>query len=494
MKCALFQVQLLAGHTLITRLGYQNEQECRTGVAFRGLITALGKRRIAARAFGFLYYPRERSEVHRIHRLQIAGLILHCIRFLLIIEPKPMADISPTTSSTTSRHQGPGSESTDKTSKAKEGSQEPDIKRQVKTKKINLTTFCTLDDATKWKKLNSLIRVEQGPLRLCKEEVDGKRILYLRPRTWGQYFYETLFLFPAEQEARCDKVRAAIQIYIRPYLDAQETTTTLTQNPGETQTATLLNTERTAILDRLDCRVYTDRIDPVSFYGNKPSHVPDKKKKGNIFSQEMRRAYHGMTTVPKGLSIARIAPFKVTADVRILTKATHILADQLPIPGENCSPPKEWICKKRKQSGNKSSRQKYYEAMLDAYAKNKRTIVLEVGNDSNEHWHAAYDAAHRWLGKQPATEKPSIMLVPLYRADDFLPSMHNRSHNQAWPVLMANKLKMEDVRVTNQATYLAASPVTSNASVDSKGWLQERRLHNISGTPNDNDDNDNDNY
>jgi len=372
--------------------------------------------------------------------------------------------------------------------------QEPDIKREGKIKEINLIAFRTLDDATKWKRLNSLIRVGQGPLRLWKDEVDGQRVLYLRPRTWGQYFYETLFLFPAEQEARCDKVRAAIQMYICPYLGAQETTTTLTPNPGETRTATLLNTERTAILDRLDCRVYTDRIDPASFYGSKPRHALDKKEKGNIFSQEMRRAYHGMTTVPKGLSIARIAPFKVMADVRILTRTTHILADKLLTPGENCSPPGTWTCKKKKQSRNKRSPQEYYKGMLDTYAKNKRTIVLEVADDGDEHWRAAYDAAHQWLAEQPATDKPSVMLVPLYRVDDFLPSMHKKSHDQGWPVLMANKLGMEDVRVPNQTSYLAASPETSNASsVNSKGDLRDERLDIIFETPGGND-NDNDNY
>jgi hypothetical protein len=404
-----------------------------------------------------------------------------------------MADIFPSTSGTTSRQQGPGSESPEKTNKAKEGLQKPDIKREVKTKEINLIAFCTLDDATKWKRLNSLIRLGQGPLRLGKEEVNGQLVLYLRPRTWGQYFYESLVLFPAEQEARCDKVRAAIQMYIRPYLDAQGKTTVVMPNSGKTRTTTLLNTERTAILDRLDCRVYTDRIDPASFYGSKPSHVLDKKEKGNIFSQEMRRAYHGMTTVPKGLSIARIAPFKVTADVRILTTATHILADKLLTPGQNCSPPGPWTCKKKKQSGNKRSPQEYYKGMLDAYAQNKRTIVLEVGSDGDVDWRAAYDAAHQWLAEQPATDKPSIMLVPLYRVDDFLPSMHNKSHNQGWPALMAKKLGMKDVRAPNQTSCLAAPPVTSNAGVNPKGGVQRRISHIVYEPPGDND-NDNDDY
>lgn len=371
--------------------------------------------------------------------------------------------------------------------------QEARVKRAKKTKKIDLKAFAGLSGSKRLKDLNSLIKAGKGPLRLWKEEVGGEQVLYLRPRTWGQYFYETLFLFPAEQETRCDKVRAAIQMYIRPYLDAQMTTTVMTQNPGENRTAALLNTERMAILDRLDCRVYTDQIDPASFFGSKPSHVLDKKRKrdANIFSQEMRRAYHGMTTVPKGLSIARIAPFKVTADVRILTKVTHILADRLPIPGENCSPSAQWACPEEKQFRYRARLRDYYMGMLEAYGRNMRTMVLEVGDDGDDHWLSAYDAANQWLADQPEHDKPAIMLVPLYRADDFLPSRHGKAHNQGWSALMAKKLEMEDVRIPNQASNSSAPPVTSNASVISQGKLRDGSLESISETSSGND-NDND--
>src|SRR4051812_21377246 len=81
---------------------------------------------------------------------------------------------------------------------AEDKSQEARIKRPITTKKLNLSTFHKLKDAWKWGELNSLISAGQGPLRLWKDEVNGKQVLYLRPRTWGQYFYETLFLFPDE--------------------------------------------------------------------------------------------------------------------------------------------------------------------------------------------------------------------------------------------------------------------------------------------------------
>jgi len=289
-------------------------------------------------------------------------------------------------------------------------------------------------------------------------------------------------------------VRAAIQVYIRPYLDAQTTTTVVIPTSNEKRTSPLLNAERVAIVDRLDCRVYTDRIERSSFYGNKPSRVLDKRKGDNIFCQDMRKTYAGMTTVPKGLSIARIAPFKVTADVRILTKTTHVLADKLLTPGENSSPSGQWTCSEKEERTNEDALQDYYKGMLKAYGQHKRTIVLEVGGDSDSHWRSAYDAANQWLATQPANAKPSIMLVPLYRIDDFLPSKHSKAHNQGWSALMAEKLQMKDVKVPNQVSGPPASSITSDASgsvykqkhrYESFGVIREWKSDN---------DNDYDNY
>ena len=372
-------------------------------------------------------------------------------------------------------------------------SQEARIKRPIKTKQLNLTTFHELDDAEKWKKLNSLIKAGSGPLRLWKDEVDDRKVLYLRPRTWGQYLYETLCLFPEEQEARCDKVRAAIELYIRPSLDAQTSMTTKAATGRKEMTSTtLLNSERLALLDRLEARVYNDSIDR-TFFGNKPKHVLNKKKGDYRFCQDVRKPYHGVTTVPKGLSIARIAPFQVTADIRILTGQTHIVAENYPAPGENASPPTQWMLRKKGKGINRGALKKYYEGMLDAYARDKRTIVLEVAGDDDDHWNSAYDAARQWLANRPPSSKPSIMLVPLYRKDDFVPSKYSKAHLQGWSALMATKLGMNDVKVQHQVSSPPAS-FDSNANVrTSRQGLVYQNFGFINDSDNDND-NDNDDY
>ncbi|MFL6715675.1 MAG: hypothetical protein ACJ8G3_04855 [Burkholderiaceae bacterium] len=386
----------------------------------------------------------------------------------------------------TPRSSEPHAVSASRSSSAEDRSQEAGIKRPITTKKLNLATFAQLNDAKKWKKLNSLIGAGQGPLRLWKDEVDGQQVLYLRPRTWGQYFYETLFLFPDEQEARCDKVRAAIQVFIRPCLDAQTSTTRLAAaGEKEVISTNLLNSERLAILDRLESRVYNDRIDP-TFFGNKPKHVPDKEKDDYKFFQDVRKPYHGITTVPKGLSIANIAPFKVMADVRILTTPTHTLAENYPAPGENASPPELWVSQTKEKHCNRDTLEVYYTGMLNAFGLDKRTIVLEVAGDDNDHWRSAYKAACQWLAECPEISKPSIMLVPLYRIDHFAPSKNSKAHLQGWSALMATKLGMQDVKVQHQASGPPASGLSNtngSATTQKLGYQSFRCI----------DDNDNDN-
>lgn len=397
-----------------------------------------------------------------------------------------------------------------KSDEAIDRAEKASIKRPIRTKKINLETFHALSDAKKWKKLNSLINAGQGPLRLWKQEVEvevevevekkvngkkeveSKRVIYLRPRTWGQYFYETLFLFPAEREARCDKVRAAIQMYIRPHLDAQTSMTAVVSTDKQREiSTTLLNSERLAMLDRLESRVYAERIDS-NLFSNKPKHVADKTKGDYLFFQDVRTPYHGMTTVPKGLSIAKIAPFKVTADVRILTKATHILANNSWPPGENVSPGEEWTFQKKGKRGKKDSLEEYYAGMLNAFGQHARTIVLEVADDNDDHWHSAYDAACHWLAKCRSNSKPSIMLVPLYRVGEFVPSERNKAHKQGWPKLMAAKLGMNDVKIPNQVSS-SPSPISSR-NTNGRASTSSLAYQGLSIINDNDNDKDNDGY
>lgn len=182
----------------------------------------------------------------------------------------------------------PSSSETEKTEADQEREQQAWIKRPVKEKKIDLESFDqrkptqrTAEQVEKTRKeLISLTKRGAGPLRLREVEVDGNIVLHLAPRTWGQYFYEKLWLFPAEKEARRLEVRAAIERYIRPWLERNEKEFQSADGDGNTP-ATANNSKATAhtapygisnleLLDRLHCRVYTKRIGPAAFFGNTP--------------------------------------------------------------------------------------------------------------------------------------------------------------------------------------------------------------------------------
>ena len=316
------------------------------------------------------------------------------------------------------------------------------IKRPIRTKKIDLARFKELNAAEKQKKLNALINAGKGPLRLWKEEVNGEEVRYLRPRTWGQYLYETLWLLPDEKEARCDKVRAAIEMHIRPYLDEGTLPSDLSMRDKKTQATANANIVNLDILDRLHCRVYVENIDSRYLYGNTPKRRSPWEKDQSIHSEHMRRTFHGMTTVPAGLSIARVAPFRVKADIRIMTAATHRVAENFPQFGANGSPSNEYTCRSEVMHDDPAALTKYYAGLLEAFGNDAGTIVLEVQHENDAHWHAAYAAAKERIKKGGAGAGLSIMLVPLYRADNFVPSGDSRVHNQAWAAQMALKLNL----------------------------------------------------
>jgi hypothetical protein len=159
----------------------------------------------------------------------------------------------------------------------------------------------------------------------------------------------------------------------------------------------------------------------------------------------MRTTFNGMTTVPKGLSIAKIAPFKVMADIRIVTPKTHRIADALPHTGPNASPPSGWIRKMRTEKDNAELAKENYKSILNAYGENKETIVLEVHFDKQSHWRAAYAAAKEWLASQASHSRPSIMLVPPYDSDTFTPSGNARVDKEGWSNLMAELVGMHNL-------------------------------------------------
>lgn len=339
-----------------------------------------------------------------------------------------------------------------------DGAQEKRIKRPIKTKKMNLESFdergstpATEEEIRKkLKKLASLSRSGAGPLRLREVEVDDKIVLYLAPRTWGQYFYEKLCLFPAEKEARQREARAAIERYIRPWLErharkirsrqAEPVPPDMLKNDTTTDQTGSYDTFNLDLLDKLHRRVYTKRIDGPDFYRNSIRDARSWHVDGNMHTEHMRTVFNGTTTVPQGLSIAQIAPFKVMADVRIMVPETRALAKKYGPVGGNGTPCKEVLNRPEGNRPKSALEQDYYD-LLEAYGVNAAKVVLEVQGIDDDHWNAAYSAAKRWMKKRNKTA--SVMLVPLYRPEEHVAWRNSMEDKNAWPSLMAKKLGLE---------------------------------------------------
>ena len=332
------------------------------------------------------------------------------------------------------------------------------IKRPVKVKRIDLESFderkiqqrTPEEIEKKRQQLVSLTRRGAGPLRLHEVEVAGNMVLYLGPRTWGQYFYEKLWLFPAEKEARRREVREAIERYIRPWLE-RKTEARRAANADDKAQGTANDssaTKQTAargmsdleLLDRLHCRVYTKRIDAHAFYRNDPKTLETFHIGRSSHTGYMRTAFNGMTTTPKGLSIAQIAPFKVMAEVRIMCSDTRSVAEQYGSLGGNGTPCKEVIHTMEGNNETPDALKLYYRQLLNFYGIGKHTVVLEVQGIGDTHWQSAYEACREWMQEQKFKEVISLTLVPLYRTEDYEASRNSIEDKRAWPYLMAEKL------------------------------------------------------
>lgn len=363
------------------------------------------------------------------------------------------------------------------------------IKRPIKEKKIDLESFdergprqqLTPEEIEKKRQqLISLTKHGAGPLRLQKVEMKGSIVLHLAPRTWSQYFYEKLWLFPKEKEVRRREVRAEIERYIRPWLERNAETLQSANGDGKTP-STVNNSKANAqtvspgisnleLLDRLHCRVYTKRIDSKAFYGNQPKAPEILKVDDDCFTNHMRTAFHGITTVPNGLSIAQIAPFKVMADVRIMAPETRLLAEKYVAVEGNGTPCKELRNQIEGNNATPLPLEAYYRQLLDSYANDENKIVLEVQGIDVKHWKAAYSAAKKWMNKN----KASVMLVPLYRPEDYEASRNDILDKKAWPSSIVAHLNSVNLNSVEPPTTKPLKKMASNhESTDSTATSQQ---------------------
>jgi hypothetical protein len=356
------------------------------------------------------------------------------------------------------------------------------IKRPVKVKRIDLESFderkiqqrTSEEIEKKRQQLVSLTRRGAGPLRLHQFEVSGNMVLYLGPRTWGQYFYEKLWLFPAEKEARRREVREAIERYIRPWLERKAEAPRAANADGKaqgtandssaTKQTTAPDMSNLELLDKLHCRAYTKRIDAHAFYRNEPQTLQTFPIGRSSHTGYMRTAFNGMTTTPKGLSIAQIAPFKVMAEVRIMCSATRFVAEEYGLLGGNGTPCKEVIHDMEGNNETPGALKLYYRQLLDFYGTGKQTVVLEVQGIGDTHWQSAYEAAREWMQVNKFKEAISLMLVPLYRTEDYEAFRNSIEDKRAWPSFMAEKLNSMKQHQTGKDGIVSNMPMRDKAT------------------------------
>jgi hypothetical protein len=173
--------------------------------------------------------------------------------------------------------------------------------------------------------LLNLAQFANGPLRLQKKVENGNTVIYLGVRSWPTYFFEKIIATPAQVAKAKLKTQVAIDRDVRSFLHKSGMT---------------LGRDHESIVADLHMKVLgksilpvpasTDRTSDVSSTG--PNYRPPEvvETKGKLF--------HGSGIVPTGLSVAKVKPLRIIADVRLVTEGTFTLktfADQR--RGQICS-------------------------------------------------------------------------------------------------------------------------------------------------------------
>lgn len=262
-----------------------------------------------------------------------------------------------------------------------------------KSTKIRLSHFHLLTPDQQLEALNKLIDSRRGPLRIREKDLGkGQKIFYLGTRTWPQYFLETLELFPAEKEERRRAARNAIEHFITPAFNHSN------GNPFNDD-----------LIQKLHYRVYKRSVRGSNYYRDKPKQIDECRIGDQTYRFDSRTVMAGLTTVPKGLSIARIAPTKVVADVRIMVDKVE---DEMSVFGRTCRN----IAAPLVIDNDLPYLVKHYTGLLESKKIDNscRSIVLEVQGNNKSHWQAAYTAANTVMKQmlKPAKQGISVMLVP----------------------------------------------------------------------------------
>ncbi|MDB5758786.1 MAG: hypothetical protein JWM30_2075 [Burkholderia sp.] len=253
--------------------------------------------------------------------------------------------------------------------------------------------------------LYNLSILASGPLRLQKKVENGNTVIYLGVRSWSTYFFEKIIATPAQVAKAKLKTQVAIDQHVRSFMN----------NSGLT-----FSYNEETIVANLQSKTVGKSVSPVVISeaeeNGKSDTRPNYKKREVV--EAKGELLSGTGTVPTGLSIAKVEPLRIIADVRLVTEGTfglktvaNQLKGQIYSLGEFPDVDK---------TTSVADFKKYYLGKLDAVAAFVHTsAVMELAPDdekncSEAHLTGAYAAAKEFREKQIGQGKHvSIMLAVL---------------------------------------------------------------------------------
>lgn len=308
--------------------------------------------------------------------------------------------------------------------------------------KFRLQNFRNKDSVNQRERLNALIADIRGPLRVQSGTVRGEKVLYLGVRTLSQYCVEMFFKhianMPEKIVEREQKAIDAINTNILPYLRVEPNRDNAIpdqRHAGE-------------IMDKLFQRVCGVKISARYFERKQSCESPlpffDCDDRKLIATKWIRPS--GCISVPKGLSVARIASDKIKADAYICAKqpvvrtglpqtrmiddlgaldvdaeagfkdfsrqSSQTLSSESENDGDNIeSSEQDGLSLPEEKDRASEVLTKHYYTLLQDPALNKKTVALELASNDESHWVAAYAAAGTRI-ETAGKDNMSIMLIP----------------------------------------------------------------------------------
>ena len=159
--------------------------------------------------------------------------------------------------------------------------------------------------------LMNLAQFANGPLRLQKKVENGVTVKYLGVRSWSTYFFEKIIATPTQKSKAKLKTQKAIDRDVRSFLNNSRIT--MGRRPED-------------VVASLQARVVGKSVTPAPIAAvdndeDSRTHTRPTNEITDVIKTSSK-LFHGTGTVPTGLSLAAVAPLRIIADVRLVTKNT----------------------------------------------------------------------------------------------------------------------------------------------------------------------------